>query len=430
MFERIFGKIKKEPEKATASETSKINFRELARLLDERSEEFSRPIIKKSEEIRSEIQNSLSSLKKNLEILEKTKYPEDIDPRIESIVSGNRTSLISRLQSMTSSFNLPTKIDINTLPEFYERCIEIFNETSNKSVRNFKIVKRVFDREASVILQDLKNLDKQFAELRKMISDFENSSLSIIKNDFEDFLKRYKMISEMENEIIALQKKTKELKEEEESVTKELDKLTNSKEFIEFSTLIDTEKKIEGDIKGLNFEIIQTLSPIEKSFKKFKRITSDSKLVKMTDFYLNSPLDALLPNNNLENTRMILNEIRKMIESGEVELDQKKKEKTLEIIKDISHGKVLEKSIENLKKLKKDKEIVETRLDKIKVLDKKNEIEKALSDLKLEIIKNEETVANRKERINKFKKDNEGKKRKLEAMLENIVGKKIEISFN
>lgn len=430
MFERIFGKIKKEPEKATASETSKINFRELARLLDERSEEFSRPIIKKSEEIRSEIQNSLSSLKKNLEILEKTKYPEDIDPRIESIVSGNRTSLISRLQSMTSSFNLPTKIDINTLPEFYERCIEIFNETSNKSVRNFKIVKRVFDREASVILQDLKNLDKQFAELRKMISDFENSSLSIIKNDFEDFLKRYKMISEMENEIIALQKKTKELKEEEESVTKELDKLTNSKEFIEFSTLIDTEKKIEGDIKGLNFEIIQTLSPIEKSFKKFKRITSDSKLVKMTDFYLNSPLDALLPNNNLENTRMILNEIRKMIESGEVELDQKKKEKTLEIIKDISHGKVLEKSIENLKKLKKDKEIVETRLDKIKVLDKKNEIEKALSDLKLEIIKNEETVANRKERINKFKKDNEGKKRKLEAMLENTVGKKIEISFN
>ena len=131
----------------------------------------------------------------------------------------------------------------------------------------------------------------------------------------------------------------KERGKEIERIKFRINEIENSEEMSLHKQLVEKRSKLSLELDFLSSVLTSKFSSLEKSLKKFRKITQERRekfeLTKELDNYIDHPLDILVDDVDFRFLYSILERMEGLIKNGMIELEEKKKEKTLEVIEDL-----------------------------------------------------------------------------------------------
>ncbi|NIM44113.1 MAG: hypothetical protein GTN80_00310 [Nitrososphaeria archaeon] len=413
-----------------------IPLHELDVLFDDETKIYFEELAVDSKKMLDKIQIVIDRFRDDIDSLEEAEIEEEkVDQRLLRIVLNNRTSLVKKMQSFVNSINVPSQTNYKTVLEFHDSILKRMGDINVKSVKSYQRTKILFGSEVSQILKDLKIMNRLVAELvdpirekEELIKDIEETREEIgdLKEEISS-LDRSKM--DLEDRSSTLEKLIKEKNE----IQKSLEKMVKSEEWSFFNKLKQEREEIQTDIREVRNQIIQTVSPLRKVLKKFKNIDREKKILKneiKLDFYIDSPVEALIADKGLEKLKTILNNVEECILSREIRLKKdKRREKTLSSIKKIVRTETLKELIEKHNDLTTKVEFLDKTIDSTKFKQKEileNELEAIKSRIKE--LEDEEQKSNRKNEV--IKESISNRKTLLESKIERITNRKINIQMD
>jgi hypothetical protein len=344
------------------------------------------------DEISSNIAQAKKKIKENTESLKKAELQNDKMPmRVKHLMQGNREAYIKKINKFMDDIEIPKKYD--EIKEFRENFNEKLEELSKTTVKGYEILKEFFYNQATDIAMGIKDIENNVNNLVKVIEEngidkIEHLKKSIDKIEKHDYDKKRlnDSIKEYEYEI-------KELEQKIENVKIKFEEIKKSKEYDDYKKTKEDKENIINEIKSEKDKLLQEFSVLEKSLKKYKRDSLNEKLI---EEYLEDPGEALMNDNEL-NIAGILEKLKGAIDESKLELKDKKKSKSLKIIKRLDK-EFLSNTKLKLKELENSKKILNERL-------RKNNINNKYQEEKYRIEHYTDKLEQKKKRLEELKKE-------------------------
>ncbi|MFH1210981.1 MAG: hypothetical protein V1645_03620 [archaeon] len=357
-----------------------------------------------------QVEQTKKELGENIKALEKVEVKDQVQKKIKDVVEGNVPAYTRAVEIFLEKINVPEEINSQTLASFYETTQSELDQFGKRTARNFAIMQTLIGQELAATAKNLKKIDELSKNIMKEAKKLEKTEKT--KKKIEE-LKEAKRKEKENRELIKNYENEKEnLTKEEgetESKIKELEKSNAAKELKELKQELINHEASKNE---LDSAILSLFSPLQKAFKRY----NNQFFIKKVDEYINDAAGTLKQDNELE-IKKYLEDIKKMIEEGKIDLKEDKKKKALESIEMLSEEymeaflkesknieeetKSVEEKIKNntyeqekeeLKNKLKEKETRKTEIDKemskikgINIKNQKEEIEKDLSNMGYEV---------------------------------------------
>ena len=426
---KVFGKEEKFEQVAVSPK--EMNLEQIDLFIKDRINEISSPALKKGEELLKEIEKNIQSLENNIKILE-TSSPkfEKIDPELWSLASGNRIGLVKKMKEFVSSLSLPETISLDALSKYYSLCSRTLKEISNNSVKNFEYARTIFEEESFRILHDFKSIDRVLSSLGKVVEDQEILKLKKLESKVKEITEKTKLKSLKKKELEEIKNRIAGKIGLLESLEAKLNEIENSVQMKTYREMLTKSSLLRDDFEKTASEIKSKLSSLDRPLRKFKRILPENEkpeLAKELDLYIEDPMNAFLNDSNFKILLLIIERVEKLILNGSLEMEEKKKYRTLQSLaelKDVNGLLELRKGFfEKESRIKKN----DIEISKFNAGEEKNSLEKKIVTEKENLYKE----LNEREILDKYINDigsslNEIKK-ELEGDLQTIGSGKIEI---
>ncbi len=250
----------------------------------------------------------------------------NIPERAKQVMQGARENYINFITIFLNNLEFPQKISYETLSEFLANFEEQLSSLNKSTAKSFMVLQEFFAKESFYIAAGIINIDKTIRELTNNNYKTIISARECIEN-IEKIMEAKDAASQMlkdnETELEQISKST--AKEE-----KHLEELKEREEFKLYETVEREKSAIEKRLKEKELFLISSFSPVERALRKFEKMAiGKEKLVKI---YAEDALAALKDDKSLEILE-ILQDIVKYIGLGQLELKDRKKEKTVETAK-------------------------------------------------------------------------------------------------
>lgn len=409
----------KKPEIKT-KQTKKLKFDKIEHFLTEETKEKKIDLNLKVKEFREVFIHYLEKLNNNYKELENSKFDPVIleDKRdISNIVETSRRNYCYNSEKLfvVSLESLKKEDSPRRIKSIVS---EVFNKL-NKFPRDVQILLNPFQKQMKKISSDLKKLKNKLDEY----DSFLNKEYSLIQKE--------KKVNELVKKIkeSRADKKQKEIKKEEiEKEVKRLKKkikannsrileIQNSDEAKEITKLEKQQILFEKQIGDIISDTIYSVNSVSRQIREYLYISDKKEKLKIKNF-LENP-ESLLRGDQ-EFFEKIIRAVKKNLK--DIESDERKRKKFLEIEKNvvdslnknmIEHKKISEKSDENIRKIKKLKQEINTEKEEqeiAKLNEQIQQLEKDKKELESKEINEKELLEN------------------LEAVLSDIFDKEIKIS--
>jgi len=373
-------------------------------------------VLDQIEETLQNIQTSMTVLQ-NAEIIDADK----IQPKVKSIVLGHRQNYIRKLNQLISAITQPTEVNHHTALEFYEQTQQELNNFSQETTKTFYAVQHLFHKQVDEIAKFIKLLDKHAEKIKKLIEKSSAVEIDKIKDQVNNLKKQIEIKSQLKNELESHKSRFENAKQTMEQAKQKLDNLLQSSEFLEMEKLQQEFSQIKKDIREIKTQIAQIFSPLEKALRKFSKITlQDEQLVQL---YSEKPAQALLKDTGLKIIPLLQN-MKSSILSNSIELKDKKREKTLETIEQMTK-EYLNLIITNHRELEEKQDLIEKKLKANKQLQNKQELEYKLEHATWIITKLEENIQETEENHEKINLNQ--LKTELEKQIKNIMRTEVRV---
>src|SRR3989344_1556884 len=344
------------------------------------------------ENIKDDIQAKFNEIRINCEraressralantMLRNDKIPE----RAIQVMQGNREAYIKSVNLFLDQIKMPSSINMGLINDFLSRFEENLNYFTKTSSRSYYVLQEFFRDESGAIAQYIKKVDF----LARSIFDNDYRKINAVSHKIEEI-----------DSFLALRKKAGDLIEEEKTnyssinaMKKEtmdkMEKLEQSRDYRELQELGKEKDRISKEIRDNEAELISLFSPIEKSMKKYEKITIYGAGI-LRD-YIDSPLHGLMKDDGLNITE-VLAKMREAVESNQLDLNDKKKERTIEALGMISKERLQQiakkhyEHVDSMEKLKR-REGINTAAQKL------NELNYKLSHLDNQLERSRSTI--------------------------------------
>jgi hypothetical protein len=236
-------------------------------------------------------------------------------------------------------------------------------------------------------------------------------------------------IDQVEDDVKRLDTILSSMGSKYENVKEELDKFLNGEQWKQFNELLDEKKRIEEDMAGLKSDMLQDFSRIERPLKKLKNLVDNGIVkignAKLFEKYVDSAVDALIEEGNVETLTHILKAVQDKISDGKIEL--KDKEKALDEIQRLIDNKAFENFLGKYSSLANDLENLERKISEQKASSMKADMERRIRDLEkqIEVVKME--IEKSRKQAGKLRIFLNEKKDALEKSMSILANKKIVI---
>lgn len=304
----------------------------------------------------------LNTFQKNIEDLEKSeiKEPDKIENKVKQVVLGHKENYVRRLNQFINLIKIPKEASFESAAAFCSKLDSEINEFSKDTVKTFYTVQHLFGNEVDKVAKAIKRMDDLIKDIKNITEDEKTLNIRKTREKIHNFndtkLKKGNLVLNLNEQ----KSKLKKLENQKIKTINELQRLENSEEYSDYLAMNEKIKGIENDISILKDEVIQTFSPLSASLKKFERITlNDQALIEK---YSEDPVNALLLDKQLKILGLLEN-MEKSIESGSIDIRDKKKEKVIEKIRSVHQDK-LNSIVSRYISLKDNKDLL---LRKIKV---------------------------------------------------------------
>lgn len=262
----------------------------------------------------------LKRLEEKSKALDKLSVDEqNVEKKLKDLVKGNKPAYVNGLRILTQKIKTPKTLAYNDIEDFCKRTEEGLNEFNKKTVRNYSILKMIIGKELAEIIELLKQIEALETKLKSkfLISSKLKTSEDLIKRLKE--LYSYELAAETrKGELNKLQNKEVEIAAALEIVNKKLAELRASHTFREYeqlniriSELAGEELRLKGTLSAMFSELARPLRKMDKESR-------------LANNYIENAYDSLMKDSKLEIINL-LDELKKKIETGKIEVKNKKK---------------------------------------------------------------------------------------------------------
>ncbi|MBI2671020.1 hypothetical protein HYX18_03525 [Candidatus Woesearchaeota archaeon] len=356
------------------------------------------------------IDENIQNLKKNLAFLENINFESDTDPLIKNRVESNINAYSKQLNLFISKIEQYKSSNGNDAVKYCNFMDVELNKLNKDSWKNFYILQSFFRKEAGLIARDLKELEENLVYLKRGLNNEEYLSIINIFGCVAALKFNVKLKEKLSNERSSLEIKYNDVNNEILTIKKEIEILNHSEDYKHYDDLESIKRDLESDINKINNNVIAMFSVIERGLRKLHH---DNKS-KLLENYINNPL-TLFDDDNLE-ILSVLNELKDAIKSRKIDFGEKNEKflenldlidkkgliamkddyyakinKLKEIRKELINNQFLNKFMDyehkiiysnyKLENIKKALEKFDTKINNIRVLDIKNELENNIFEL-------------------------------------------------
>ncbi|MFP4423873.1 MAG: hypothetical protein ACLFP2_01440 [Candidatus Woesearchaeota archaeon] len=263
---------------------------------------------------------------KALEVLEKaTLRNPNIPHREIQIMEGNREAYIRSVRQLIESMNFPENPDEAMNNENIERMDGFAKET----LKQYQVLSHFFSHELGGVSKHLKELDSYLKSMQSEISATGFTEVEKVKRDIDEIFSKLERKESMEKELYQLDSDIEEAEANFADVKKRFEELSNEEGYDEVSALKKKVQSLSSEIQGENNSMRQFFMNFQSPFKKFERVAFENE--ELVRGYITNPVQTLLKDYDLKIVR-ILNNLKRAIDNGSIELKPKKKEKVVSLI--------------------------------------------------------------------------------------------------
>ena len=365
---------------------------------------------------KDKIQVEIRKSKENMVALKEAQlHNPKIPVREKQFMEGNRTSYLKSVNIFLDNLKIGTS-DYNDILSFcsqFNNNLDFFGKTT---VKPYHILQHFFSHESSAIARNVKNIDNLVKELRQIIEKSGFKAIEETKDEINNLRNKINRKENLNEDLQKKKKKKKSLEQEKKKVNESIEKTKEKKEFIQNVELKKEIEKKKNEIKGVESELIHHFLPLEKALKKYARISLDDG--ELINAYLNSPIEALAQDNELKILTVIEN-LKKNILNGSIDLEEKRKEKSMQRISETNKD-FLKKNNYNYEELKK-------KIAEKEEMLKSNTVENEIADLENKLKSVDDNIKRNESEILRLTKEIE---RTDINNLKEILKKKIKESVN
>ncbi len=298
------------------------------------------------------VQTEVSFLQSKIKELESAEIDEkeNIQHRVKQVVLGNRQHYVRQLNSFIQNIKVPESKNAQVGMNYLNRLSVELDNFAKKTTKTYYTTQHLFHKQADEIAKIIKNLSNLLKEMKSTMKEDELELLQQTQSIIKEFFEKRELKSQLEKELIEKQSAFKKVESEINEFTNQIKNKTESDGFKDYTELEQKNKELDDSLKSMKDEIYSLFKSIERSLKKFEHI--DDKNQKLIKEYINDPVKTLFEDKSFEILN-ILKELKANIDS--LGLKDKEKEKTLDILKQITSKKLKDfvKEEENIKQQQK-----------------------------------------------------------------------------
>ncbi|MBR9683412.1 hypothetical protein GOV03_02630 [Candidatus Woesearchaeota archaeon] len=256
------------------------------------------------------------------------KEKERVDEKIKNVVLGHKENYTREMKRFLECLNIPEGDDLRKSMNFNEALSNSLDELSKKTAKSYQAAQHLF-------FKPVEEVFKAVGEINLLAKDFdgklEKKGLKKI-NEIQEkvrFLQEDKRRRErLEEDLRWKEQKLTRCAEGKEKEEAEIDRLRNNDEYQELVELREEEEQINAEVEENKDEAFLFFSKIGRALRKYEKVTLAVEVVRD---YLEDAVKALLKDKELKIVG-VLEGLKKGVENGEVELDDKQKEIIAELV--------------------------------------------------------------------------------------------------
>ena len=420
-IKKLFGRKEDSSEKTDIKE---INFEDLPKWLDTRSQKISSRVEKDVSGLLREFEVSLSALNESNTKLAEARVEGDFDIRAVKRAKSNRENVTKQVTMLIDKIKVQENKDFRALESFYATATQNLDTCLENMNRSFRYTRVVFPEESKEVSESLASLGKVFNELREviLINKKEMDAIEAAYSDINEVEELFASIAANELELESRNQKIQVLKTETSDASQALEDFRKGIAWQNLQRLqaeiTEAEEKLSKAEAGLS-SLILPLSGHLSRIKKLHesgRYTLKPEIKKQLDICLEDPTKI---------DPSFLPELQKIFEDNTLDMQTQKKEKALLQVKAAISGFLERKKeyLEALQELKAKKTEIES-----SDTGKLTELEHKEAELLSRISLLEEDAQDSKKKLAALREELEQRKEKLLASI-SLIGSDIKINF-
>ena len=421
MFEfikKLFAK--EEPEER---EEESIELAKLGEWFNVKAEAVHNSLNENTSLVKGKIKDEIGKAKTNLSTLKDAELKNpNIPIRAKQMMEGNRSSYVKIISNFLDNVWEEVKDE-----KGYEKLLGFSNNFDNSldilgksTTRSYHVIREFFANEATNIAINIKNVDGLFKELKSAIEDSNIAKVDAIKKDIEGIKNKIDQKANLEEQLKNKEGELEKLGGEREGLVKEGVEIKNSEEYLNFDKLKKEKDVAEREIRLSKEEVFSSFSVVDKALKKYLRIAFEDE--KLLNRYIEKPINALLEDEELKIIK-ILESLEKNLLQDKIELDEKKKNKTLAEIKKMDKG-FFNGFLGKYDKLNGKLKDIEDRISNNEVKNKYKELNERLSRVDVDLDKTKSMIGILKRGMEKINIE------KIKVRLEESISKAIKVKIS
>ncbi|MBI2650325.1 hypothetical protein HYX04_03350 [Candidatus Woesearchaeota archaeon] len=382
-LKKIFQNEEQEPKKAR-----EISLQSMEEWLNEKSKPLMDGVRQQTEEVLMKVNEEIQRARINVETLENAKLQnQNIPFKAKQYMEGNRKAYIRAVNSFLGHMEINNK-DYFYLTDFCRQFEELINDLNKGTFRSYTILQEFFANETNRIAQNLKNFDNLFKELKSVLNDSNAVAVNKAREKVQNLKAKTKQKINMGIDLKNAEADLKLASGEKDSVMAEIERFSKSEQHNNFLKLNEEKKS-----KSINFyndedQILQSFSVLERALRKYSHIAFEHEEIVLD--YLKHPVETLADDKNLVILEILKN-LEKMLQENKLQVDDRKKEKSIEEIKKLDK-EFIQQFLKKYFSFKAETEEIDNKIKLSGVPEKFRNFNKQLEDINLRIEKNSEEV--------------------------------------
>ena len=379
-------KIFKNEEVQEVKKIAEIKLHNLEEWASERSKPLMEELQQQIEEILMKVNEEIQRARVNVEVLENAKLQNPNIPfKAKQYMEGNRKAYIRAINSFLGHMEINNK-DYFYLVDFCKFFDELINDLNKSTLRSYTILQEFFANETGKIAHNLKNFDNIFTELKSTLNNEKMVSVNNAREKIKNLKTKTKQKINLDVDFKNIEASLKLANEEKNSVLAEIERFSKSDEHNNFLKLNEEKKNKAKAFYEDENQIMQSFSVLERALRKYSHIAFEHEEIVL--YYLKHPIETLANDKNLVILEILKN-VGKLLNENKLQIDDKKKEKSLEEIKKLNK-EFLEQFLKKYFSLKAEMEDLENKIKATGVIEKLENFNKQLEEVNLRIEKNNE----------------------------------------
>jgi DNA repair exonuclease SbcCD ATPase subunit len=348
---------------------------------------------------------------------------EDVERRLKSVVEHSKTTVVSSLRR-EASLELPFPQSANDAKKFKERFENMMKRFGEVSGSHSKVLNAFMKKHSGKIKDEFEFLTKLLNETRAIISEFDRNREPIIRceNTLNTALQKISSINLAQSSAKNIEKEIEDIERELKNVESELAATSGSNEFEQASIRVRDIAEAERKQEEFHAQIRDLFSHLSRAFTKYSYgITKETE--RRLETMSNEPWQILYEKNVTPYSSLLL-EIRKSIDSGQIQL--KDSDKVLQYIDTI---------LESLPDLQYKAQTFKTEINSFRQLN--IEIVYKVKDLEQKVMQHSEELARSRQDLEQQRRQAKDKTEEVDAILRKageilagLIGQKYSLRYD